>query len=94
MSCSGPYFHFRSWLNNSSNSISYRAFVSPLTLPAGVLVELAWSALQHMPVYGPLLSSEPESVLPYWIAGGIFYGLVAVGPRSIRKSLVEAPPSI
>jgi hypothetical protein len=78
MSFSGPYFHLRAWLYNSSNSISYRAFVSPITLPVGTLVGLVWEGLRSLPILGAFLDSEPETALPYWFAGAFLYGLVGV----------------
>lgn len=78
MSYSGPYFHLQMWLHNSSNSISYRAFVSPLMLPVGVFVDLVWEGLQKLPVFGELLDSEPATAAPYWAAGALVYGLVGL----------------
>lgn len=74
MSYSGPYFHWRSWIQDSSNSISYRAFVSPLLLPPGVLVQTGWLALRKIPIYGPLLDDEPAGAAAYWVAGALVYG--------------------
>lgn len=89
MSFSGPYYHFDSWLNNSSNSVSYRAFISPILLPPGILVELAWWGFQKVPVYGVLLDSEPNSVWPHWIAGTFFYGLAFLGIHTLLGSLTR-----
>lgn len=83
MSYSGPYFHWRSWLGNSSNSISYRAFVSPLVLPAGMFVELLWEGLHALPLLGELYESEPASNAPYWVAGAFLYGLFGLALRRI-----------
>jgi len=49
MSYSGPYFRWESWVGNSSNSISYRALVSVVTIPACLLVELVWMAVEQIP---------------------------------------------
>jgi hypothetical protein len=87
MSFSGPYFHLNTWLNNSSNSVSYRAFISPILLPPSILVELAWWGFQRLPVYGVLLDTESESVWSYWIAGTIFYGLAFLGVHELATLL-------
>jgi len=94
-SYSGPHFHLQSWLGNSSNSISYRAFVSPVVLPPGVLVRLANRVLRSVPLIGDAFSGGVESVWPYWVAGTIFYGgigavLSAVGRRLRRRDVLRS----
>ena len=76
MSYSGPYFRWESWVGNSSNSISYRALVSVVTIPAGLLVELVWMALERIPFVVEL--DDVETAAPYWIADLLFYGALSV----------------
>ena len=97
MSYSGPYYHLEMWLNNSSNSISYRAVISPLMLPPAAVAQLGWEGLRHMPVYGTLMDSEPSTTLPYWLGGALVYGLVALALErvcdAIRKRSAMASAS-
>lgn len=87
MSYSGPYFRLQAWLHNSSNSISYRAVISPLMLPPAVVVQLGWEGLRHVPVYGTLMESEPSTSLPYWLGGALVYGLVALAFKRVSDAI-------
>lgn len=82
MSYSGPYFSLGAWLNSSSNSITYRAVVSPIMLPPAMVVQLSWEAFRHVPVYGILMEDVPSITLPYWLAGVLLYGF---GGLAIQK---------
>jgi hypothetical protein len=75
ISASGPYFNLDLWLRNSGNTISHRAFVSPIMIPAGALSGIFQSLIKHLPVYGELIEDSPGPFV-YWLFGASFYGVL------------------
>jgi hypothetical protein len=92
ISASGPYFNLNLWLSNSGNTISYRAFVSPIMIPAGVLSEIFQFLIKQIPIYGELIE-DPPAPFVYWFFGAAFYGvlgafagwLTSAGSRSRKQ---------
>jgi hypothetical protein len=93
ISYSGPYFRMQSWFHNASNSVSYRAFVSPLILPPGVMVELCLFGLRALPLVGDAFGDGLDSNWPYWLAGALFYGGIGAAIGAAKGRLRPREPS-
>jgi len=98
LSYSGPYFSLTNWLMNSGNTISYRAFISPILLPVDVLSELLQLAAKRIPIYGDVMENG-LSPLAYCLLGVGFYGVVGlvagrVGHRTTTKPATDVTASV